>query len=76
MQAQMALKRSTGRIKKLNEIITHLQVIHTWASYASERNMPYVLGAESAKVSDWISEVLSWLKENVASDITVPKGRD
>ena len=42
-------------------IVSHLQIIHTWASFAAERNL-LLNGREIEKIADWSMEAVDFLK--------------
>lgn len=41
-------------------IVSHLQIIHTWASFAAERNL-LLNGREIEKIADWSMEAVDFL---------------
>lgn len=46
-----------------DEAITHLQVMHTWASFAIEENMPEVFDLTALKkVEQWTDEIIRMLQ--------------
>ena len=48
------------------DVITHLQIIHTWASFAREKGM--LLGEkEIASIEKWTADALALLKEQEES---------
>ena len=44
-----------------DEVISHLQIMHTWASYAAERGL-LLNDREIAKIADWSLEAAEYLK--------------
>ena len=50
--------------KKREDIITHLQVIHTWASFAVEKGLSFDSLAEIGNIAKWTEEALEVLKES------------
>lgn len=44
-------------------VITHLQIIHTWASYAREHNLYFFTMKHMDSIIAWTDEALALLKE-------------
>ena len=44
-------------------VITHLQIIHTWASYAHERNLQFFTRKHLEDIAKWSGDALALLKE-------------
>lgn len=44
-------------------VITHLQIIHTWASYAHERNLQFFTRTHLEDIAQWSDDAINLLKE-------------
>ncbi len=44
-------------------VITHLQIIHTWASFARERDMQFFTAKHLEDIAQWSDDALVLLKE-------------
>lgn len=44
-------------------VITHLQIIHTWASYAHERNLQFFTRKHLEDIAQWSDDAINLLKE-------------
>lgn len=44
-------------------VITHLQIIHTWASFARERDLQFFTEKHLDSIIAWTDETLALLKE-------------
>ena len=44
------------------EVITHLQIIHTWAEFARERGMCFS-DTHLVNIAQWINDAITMLKE-------------
>lgn len=52
---------------KKDDVISHLQIIYTWASFAHEKAMVFRLGmSEMRKIKEWTKDALELLKEQEA----------
>ena len=47
-------------------VITHLQIIHTWASYARERDLQFFTPKHLEDIAQWADDAISLLKEQEA----------
>ena len=43
--------------------ITHLQIIHTWASFARERNLQFFTEKHLEDIAQWTDDAIGMLKE-------------
>ena len=48
---------------KTNEIISHLQIIHTWAAFAYENDQNFFNRDHYKHIADWTEDALNLLKE-------------
>ena len=46
------------------EIISHLQIINTWASFALERDINFFNEAHLKKMTEWTEDAIDLLKQN------------
>ena len=44
-------------------IITHLQIIHTWAEFARERDLQFLTEKHLENIAQWTNDTLKLLKE-------------
>ena len=44
-------------------VITHLQIIHTWASFARERDLQFFTAKHLEDIAQWSDDALNLLKE-------------
>lgn len=44
-------------------VITHLQIIHTWASFARERDLQFFSAKHLEDIAQWTADALALLKE-------------
>ena len=44
-------------------VITHLQIIHTWASFARERDLQFFTAKHLEDMATWADEAIALLKE-------------
>ena len=44
-------------------VITHLQIIHTWAEFARERDLQFFTAKHLEDIAQWADEALELLKE-------------
>lgn len=58
IDANEALDRET--------VITHLQIIHTWAEFARERDLQFFTAKHLEDIAKWADDALSLLKEQEA----------
>ena len=47
----------------MKTVITHLQIIHTWASFASERDLQFFTPKHLEDTTQWVEDALKLLKE-------------
>ena len=47
-------------------VITHLQIIHTWASFARERDLQFFTAKHLEDIAQWAYDALDLLKEQKA----------
>ena len=47
-------------------VITHLQIIHTWAEFARERDLQFFTAKHLEDIAQWADEALELLKEQEA----------
>jgi rRNA maturation endonuclease Nob1 len=47
-------------------VITHLQIIHTWASFARERDLQFFTAKHLEDIAQWTDDALELLKEQEA----------
>ena len=48
-------------------VITHLQIIHTWAEFARERDLQFFTAKHLKDIAQWADDALNLLKEQEAS---------
>ena len=48
------------------EVISHLQIIHTWASFAIERDLQFFTPKHLGDIAQWANDALELLKEQEA----------
>lgn len=48
------------------EVITHLQIIHTWAEFARERDLKFFTAKHLESIAQWTDDALNLLKEQEA----------
>ena len=44
-------------------VITHLQIIHTWASFARERDLQFFTAKHLEDIAKWSDDAVAMLKE-------------
>ena len=44
-------------------VITHLQIIHTWAEFARERDLQFFTAKHLEDIAQWADDALELLKE-------------
>ena len=44
-------------------VITHLQIIHTWAEFARERDLQFFTAKHLEDIAQWSDDALNLLKE-------------
>ena len=44
-------------------VITHLQIIHTWAEFARERDLQFFTPKHLANIAEWSNDAIAMLKE-------------
>lgn len=47
-------------------VITHLQIIHTWASFAHERDLQFFTAKHLEDIAQWSDDAVAMLKEQEA----------
>lgn len=47
-------------------VITHLQIIHTWAEFARERDLQFFTAKHLEDIAQWADDALNLLKEQEA----------
>ena len=47
-------------------VITHLQIIHTWAEFARERDLQFFTAKHLEDIAQWSDDALALLKEQEA----------
>lgn len=52
-------------------VITHLQIIHTWAVFACERDLQFFTAKHLENVAKWADDALALLKEQEARVMTL-----
>ncbi len=57
--------RKEGEVGMSNRetVITHLQIIHTWASFARERDLQFFTAKHLEDIAQWTADALALLKE-------------
>ena len=45
-------------------VITHLQIIHTWAEFARERNLQFLTAKHLEDIAQWADDAIALLKED------------
>ena len=46
-------------------VITHLQIIHTWAEFARERDLQFFTAKHLEDIAQWADDALNLLKEQL-----------
>ena len=49
-------------------VITHLQIIHTWAEFARERDLQFFTAKHLEDIAQWSDDALALLKEQETAD--------
>ena len=44
-------------------VITHLQIIHTWAEFARERDLQYFTAKHLEDIAQWADDAIAMLKK-------------
>lgn len=52
-------------------VITHLQIIHTWASFARERDLQFFTAKHLDDIAQWTADALTLLKEQEEVEPTI-----
>ena len=47
----------------VENVITHLQIIHIWASFARERDLQFFSAKHLEDIAEWSDDALEMLKE-------------
>jgi len=47
-------------------VITHLQIIHTWAEFARERDLQFFTAKHLEDIAQWSDDAIAMLKEQEA----------
>lgn len=50
-------------------VITHLQIIHTWASFARERNLQFFTAKHLEDIAQWASDAITLLEEQKTAEL-------
>jgi hypothetical protein len=50
-------------------VITHLQIIHTWAEFARERDLQFFTAKHLDDIAKWADDAIALLKEQKAETI-------
>ena len=54
-------------------VITHLQIIHTWAEFARERDLQFFTAKHLEDIQQWSADDIELLKEQEAEWIEYPE---
>lgn len=57
----------------IENVITHLQIIHTWAEFARERDLQFFTPKHLEDIAQWSDDAISLLKEQEAVEPNVEK---
>lgn len=58
-------------------VITHLQIIHTWAEFARERDLQFFTAKHLEDIAQWADDALNLLKEQKeVKPILIREGRN
>ena len=49
-------------------VITHLQIIHTWAEFASKRDLEFFTAKHLEDIAQWTDDAIGLLKEQEAEN--------
>ena len=49
-------------------VITHLQIISTWASFARERDLQFFTAKHLEDIAQWANDAIELLKDHVAME--------
>ena len=47
----------------METVITHLQIIHTWAEFARERDLQFFTAKHLEEIAQWSADAIALLKE-------------
>ena len=47
-------------------VITHLQIIHTWAEFARERDLQFFTAKHLEDIAQWADDAIAMMKEQEA----------
>lgn len=50
-------------------VITHLQIIHTWAEFARERDLNFFTAKHLEDIAQWADDAMNLLKEQEAMNV-------
>lgn len=56
-------------------VITHLQIIHTWAEFARERDLQFFTAKHLEDIAQWADDALKLLKEQDEAELCDRCGR-
>lgn len=56
-------------------VITHLQIIHTWAEFARERDLQFFTAKHLEDIAQWADDALELLKEQEETELCDRCGR-
>lgn len=57
-------------------VITHLQIIHTWAEFARERDLQFFTSKHLEDIAQWSDDAINLLKEQEARVLTLDEAVD
>lgn len=57
------------------KVITHLQIIHTWAEFAQERDLQFFTAKHLEDIAQWADDAIILLKEQEAVSPTWQQGK-
>ena len=49
-----------------NDVISHLQIMHTWASFAREKDQNFFNDGHFRSIEEWTEDAIALLKEQEA----------
>ena len=59
----------------MEKVITHLMIIHTWAEFASERDLQFFTAKHLEDIAQWTDDALTLLKAQEETEICDRCGR-
>ena len=63
VSAQTEKEKKRGDEMDRETVITHLQIIHTWAEFARERDLQFFTPKHLEDIAEWSADALAMLKE-------------